>query len=686
MRAHQIGRMLNRSTSFIGLALIVALGGCRDTTAPNKPFALALSVDTPTSAPVFSDTPDGPRITCNFSLTAKATGDGSAQWQDVQTLFYFGTNRAVVADSISNPASDAQSAFGAATIAGGEARHGKWYLYAGAPFEANIGFTYRLADGTTSMASTHVTCGPTPQGAVVPTITQLSIPNTTGELKIGDVITVTYEATGTSGIWESIVQITGGFQDRQVFGERLATATNHTVQFTVPPTIKPGIPITISALVWNGALVGSSKAINTQLALIDRTPPTILSAQTYASKLGGQYAVGDSVTLIVSAHDDIALGRLVYELGAPANVKDSVDALPAMTNEDFVLHLPVGPEWVGSPVLSLTVRDAMGLTSQTLSSAPGAFQFYPIVNRVSTSPLSLGSEPTNGMLYDAKRDLMYIGLQGTSAILVLSPNTMTLRSSIQLPAVPTGMDLSLSGDSLLAAMPSAGTIAVVNLNDPSASPSQIRLSVLDTVTPSPGGLAVAPGDLRIAANGKMMILLTNATLQGNQTLEVDLTTGAQRIRTDAHWLSEAALMDRNPNRSRIYVLSIYCWSFYDASSDMFTSCANPPYVPQLGGMTFDATGQHMTYGAGVLDADTHVLWGMRGIYNQPATAALSPDGATVYFGAGQSLRTARLADTTMLSRTPIPVSPDRLFVAPNGQWLLAFQNLNSVMVTRVDLQ
>src|SRR5690348_3074363 len=191
MCAHQIVGMLTRRATF-PLALALAIAGCRDTTAPDKGFTVALTVDSPPT-PVFSNESDGPRITCSFGLTAKATGAGSAQWQDVRTLWYFGTDRTVAADTTSNTASEAQSAFGAATIAAGETRHASWYLYAGAPFEADVGFAYRLPDGTASTASTHVTCGPTPQGAVVPTITQLSVPSTTGEVKVGDVISVTYQ-------------------------------------------------------------------------------------------------------------------------------------------------------------------------------------------------------------------------------------------------------------------------------------------------------------------------------------------------------------------------------------------------------------------------------------------------------------------------------------------------------------
>jgi DNA-binding beta-propeller fold protein YncE len=340
-------------------------------------------------------------------------------------------------------------------------------------------------------------------------------------------------------------------------------------------------------------------------------------------------------------------------------------------------------------VVSLYARDASGLTSQTISSSPDSVRFYGIVNRPATTPLALSQNYTNDMVYDAKRDLMYVGLQGDTHILVLSPSTMTLQSPIVLTGAPMGMDLSLSGDSLLVAVPSANTVAVVDLNNPSAAAGAIRLSVLDTTALS-SGVPVAPSGLRIAANGKMLVMLTNMTAHGDQTVEVDLTTGAQRIRADARGLSTwsaywTQFMGRNDDRSRIYVLGMTCWSWYAASSDTFKPCGSGVYTDYMG-MTFDAAGTHMTRGASVFDADTHALWGSGPINQIYPYAAMSPDGASVYLGAGQGITTMRFADKTMLERVPIPVRAERLFLGPSGAWMLVFQNANGSRVTRVDLR
>jgi hypothetical protein len=105
-------------------------------------------------------------------------------------------------------------------------------------------------------------------------------------------------------------------------------------------------------------------------------------------------------------------------------------------------------------------------------------------------------------------------------------------------------------------MPTVKQIAVVDLAHPAASLGTIRLSVLDSTT-AYTAVPLGPTGLKIAANGKMFMILTNTTLNRDQAVEVDLTTGAQRIRTDAGALNYFSAywvqyMDRTPDRSRIY--------------------------------------------------------------------------------------------------------------------------------------
>jgi hypothetical protein len=674
----------------VAVALAVAVVGCRDTTAPDKPLVVTLTLDAPPT-PIISDTPNGPQIECIFDVTATATGNGTATWLDSRTLWYIGPDRSTAVDSTGNPQSEVQGAFGGATIAGGETQHTRWHLYAGAPFEASLGFGYQVTGGQTSLASTRITCGPTPQGAVVPTITQLSVPNMTGEVRVGDTLSVSYQETGSSGVWVTVVDVTGAFKSEQVIGEHLATSVNRVARFVVPNGATPGIPITISVRAFDAALIGSSRSLETQLEYVDRTPPVVSAFSiTGRNALSGQYAVGDTISLTVSAYDDAALGSVVYQIGAPVNVRDSLPATPGVRAQSWTINLAVGPTWVGTPTLTAYARDAGGNVSQTVTSQSDSIVFYPIVNRPATTPLSLSSQyGINDIVYDPKHDLMYVELFTDNHIVVFSPTTMTMQAPITLPGAGAGMDVALSGDSLYVTLPAQNEIGVVDLTNANAPLGRIKLSVLDTTALYPG-VPVAPTGLRIASNNKMFVMLNNMTAHNDQTVEVDLTTGAQRIRSDARALSTngpywTMFSGRTSDRSHLFFLEWTCASRYDASSDTFTTCANGIASDQYG-VSVDATGTHIARGEYLLDAGMHIAWTPDAIVHLLPTTAISPDGSTLYLGAGQTLSTARVADHVMLARSSIPISANRVFVSPSGQWALAFESLAWTKVTRIDLQ
>ena len=94
-------------------------------------------------------------------------------------------------------------------------------------------------------------------------------------------------------------------------------------------------------------------------------------------------------------------------------------------------------------VLKAYARDAAGLTSNVLTSPTDSLRFYPVVNRPTTTPLQLSQyHEVKDIVYDAKRDLMYVAIATENNIAVFSPSSMTLQSPIALPAGTGGMDLS----------------------------------------------------------------------------------------------------------------------------------------------------------------------------------------------------------------------------------------------------
>ena len=665
---------------------MLAALGCRDATAPNdNVLDVAVALD---GAPIQSitDTPQGPQISCDVNLIMTAHGKGTAGWTGAKALWFVGRNRTTPIDSTFNSSSDVEDGFGGAGgINAGETLRTTWTFHDAVPFEVTFSFSYRTDKGSIGAATTHFRCGPDPATAVMPNVAAITVPSPTSGLKAGDTVSVSYQETSSSGVWMSDVQITGAFLAEQWVGEHLTTNVDRTVKFVVPVGMTPGVPLVVWVRAYDAALEGTERSLQTQLTFVDVTPPTI----SMPWNIAGQFAVGDTMTLSANGYDDNLLGWLVWSLGPPANARDSVAATPGHAAELLSAPVIIRPEWVGTPVASLYVRDAAGLTSATISTQPDGLRFYPVVNRPTTDPLVLSPVgDVDDIVYDAQRGLMYVGLPNDYRIGVFSPSTMAAQPPIVLSGPFGGMDLSLSGDSLLVAVPSADAIYVFDLTHPSAPPSTLRLTVLDTAATYRGG-PFQPSAVRVAANGKMLVFLTYSTTSNDQVVEVDLATGKQRVRTDARLLATVdplwtRYLGRSPDRSRIYAVGTTAGT-YDAASDTFT-------ISLLGslstctGMTFDNAGAMLTRGNEVRDRDLQRVAEMY-FAGHGVCIAISPDGSTVYEAdGGANLRSMSLGTQLMIERVPLPLAPDRLFVDPGGDWLLAFKTRQGAKVTRVALR
>lgn len=216
---------------------------------------------------MFTDTPNGPQIVCRVQLTATATGDGSARWQNGATYWYTGASRTTATDTTLIAANDVAATFGGQdTISGGETRHASWYFVGYVPFDLSIGFGYQTDDGTTGRAETRYRCGPDPATAVAPVISKVTYTSSAAALMPGDTVSVSYQVASSSGVWMTIVAAGGAFTARQVVGEHLVTNVTRTVKFVVPQQLDPGVPLTITVQTYDAALDTRATSLETQLA------------------------------------------------------------------------------------------------------------------------------------------------------------------------------------------------------------------------------------------------------------------------------------------------------------------------------------------------------------------------------------------------------------------------------------
>jgi len=103
------------------IALLVALGGCGETTAPNKNFSVSVAID---GTPAWNvvDSPNGPVMTCTAGMTVTGHGNGRATWTGASEYYFIGADRSTSVDTTHNPATDLASAFGVTDIGDGESR------------------------------------------------------------------------------------------------------------------------------------------------------------------------------------------------------------------------------------------------------------------------------------------------------------------------------------------------------------------------------------------------------------------------------------------------------------------------------------------------------------------------------------------------------------------------------------
>lgn len=682
-----------RLTSVL-LALLAI--GCRDSSAPRPSLAISLTNSTPYHDE--TETANGLTMSCSVTLTAIATGTGTATWQDGVVRYYLGDSRTVPVDSQTFTIADVRSAWGT-TITQNERPQSNWSFTASVPFDVELELRY-ATEGSAAIAATKVrfACGPrAPSGTyAVPVVRQLDVTPTTGELQAGGGIDVTYVATSDYPLWSTTVVASGPFLLRRTVAENGATSVTRTVHFDVPGGAVKNTPIGITVTAEDGALQEGRRSVQTQTVVVDRTPPVLSSVlNVAASTFAGQFAVGDSLRLMVTASDNDQVDWLVWELGAPANVRDSLPAPPRTTATTWNVALPVKPEWVGAPIMSLYVRDAAGLRSNVVSSVQDSVRFFPLVTHPTSAPAvatpKVGVLQFGDIAFDVKRNVFYLVAYGTSEIAVLDVATMTFRTPIPVPSSPVGLDLTLSGDSLIAGLPNDRSLAVVNLSQPATPASVVRLSALDSAGLGPS-MAVSMM-VRVAANGRVLVTLPRMTLGGDQILTMDLKTGAQTIRVDARSPDPYGVSNAgsSPDRSRIVMYDLRCPRSYAAATDTFTPCGEWPQFSMMQpvisrGFTFDAAGQRLSLANSVFDLDFHLLRAAPAINGRLPYSALSPDGTVLYLGADQTVTAMRISDGVFTERFNVPIPAQRLFVSPAGDWLMVFKNDSGVQATRVDLR
>jgi hypothetical protein len=674
-------------------ALVIVGTACGDSTAPRQAVTVSISV-TRVDPPVILGDDSQPRIACDVEFSATASGgDGSAKWLDAKGLWNAGIDRSTPFDSATWSAKEIQTSWDETGIGPGQTQRATWTFYAGAPFTTSLEFRYQPVNGGVAgdeeTATVEFTCGPAPSaGTPDPTVTTLATGPMPDVLEPSDTLTVEYAAASPAGLWQTAVVLSGPCEVHQLFAERLQPNVNRSTRIPIPPECELGVPLVVTVIAEDAGLRTSGRVLRTNAVLVDETPPALSALYFPPAGTGipayssGYFFGGDSIPIWPLAADNHALNELSWEvLPEEVGLNGSLPLAGSRASPTILVHLPL--EASGAIQIRLRARDAVGLESEAISTAPGAIHVYPTLDRPTASARVDGQ--TYGAIADTKRGVVYLLQSNAHRIAVLSLATMTVAGTIPLPAsnFATGFDNTASGDSLVVVLPATGALGVIDLRESSPQTTVIPLELLD-----PDKKQV-PSQVRVLSNGKAFVTLEGLGESAFQLIDVDLATGEQHLRTDAGNGGQIiAAMGRSLDH-KVLVVNGGAGAFqrYDIATDHF----GPGRSPKAGGLpVLDATGQYVAVGFDIYDESLQYL---RGVDSPvlPATVptVLSPDGQMLYqLLSGTGVLRSRVSDGIIVDRAHNPIRGLQLWISDDGTLIVTagFDDENPSNISTIDMR
>ena len=675
--------MLRRWSPLAAIATLFTLASCGDSTGPRDSLDVVIALASTGGPTIGSDANGDPQLTCQLNFRLTASGKTNGTWEDAIYRFYVGKNRTTPADTLMIASADVAQGFGA-QITPGETKQSTWSVTAGIPFGGEIDFRYRPDRGDVKTTVVKFECAPAGvANAAPPTITSLTAQPPSGELPAGAPLNVGFAVTAPAGLWQLALSVSGPCSYQRVIGGQLQTTLTQTLVVQLPANCQLNVPLTLTLQVLDAALQVTSKTLTTSLVLADKQPPTVTplfflpdggSART---TLSGDFFGGDSIEVMPNAGDNYRVAAIIWEV-LPYGTTDSVVVVNNQVPTFIFAHLK--PEWSGPIQLRVYARDAMGLTSNVVTTAADSVRVHPLIDRPTRTTTVSGE--TRDIAIDPRRGVIYLRQGNDHRIAVLSMSTLQVTATVPLPAVPQDFDLTPSGDSLLMLVYGQPQIDVIDLTQPTLPLTSIPLTV-DAAS------SQAPVGIRVGSNGKAYVTFGGSTTAARTLAEVDLATHAQQTRTDAGVGGNTGVgsLQESLDHSLLMLSTAdpACLQRFSVAANSFSACIKPAVNDAT--PTIDATGSHFAVGLDIYDASMQLLPKASGhplVFGIPATV-LSANG-DVLFVSLWNLGFVRLrtSDSGILDRTPNPVKPSLVRVSPDGSTLVSVES-NYGATTKISL-
>lgn len=373
----------------------------------------------------------------------------------------------------------------------------------------------------------------------------------------------------------------------------------------------------------------------------DRTTVVLPAAQTYAA--------GEPVWMLLDVSDERRVGWIGFHVTGPIDQSDSVAVPDSLQRLQVLVGMDLGGLSGLVEVRGFAIDGSGNRTESVVAGNPVSV-YAPVVLPVVAVPLE---GPVSDFTYDMKREQLLLADPGQARIAVYSLIAGAFGPAIVAPAPAGAIDLTASGDSLVAFFPETAELGVRSLVSPSA---------WDLVTLSETVAGLDAPALAVSAAGTVVIA-------AGQVVEYDLATGLETHRTDGGLsgaLPAAAALASFEGRTRI-VLTFEdgaggtLGQVYQSATDTF-SAARPLGALEAVIPSSDAAGRVLV-GASLFGP---LLDPIRRFHPPGLGRAgvVSNTGEYAYFAYGTGYLRTRITDGVTLEQVLLPEPPHRLGMIP----------------------
>jgi hypothetical protein len=383
----------------------------------------------------------------------------------------------------------------------------------------------------------------------------------------------------------------------------------------------------------------------------DLVPP-VSSVTVSGARPNGAFFPGDTATLTITATDNRALRAYGYAVSG-IGIRDSVSA--SGTSAQRVARLPLMS--AGTYTVTVFATDSARNHVELIGA---------VLTVASRSRRPITSVPLGGaydIAYESKRNRIYVSQPDSARIAVVAADVVSRLPSLSVSnGRPSGIDVTLGGDTLVVGLTGSLNLGFIDLNNGAMSTQAV---ITDTF------LSRTPSGVRVAANNRVIFGVTFAgSGYGGSLMEFDLVT---RTLGSSVTTTESLPMAVSGNRQRVYALidDSCCPEdgiYYDATKGKFSTARGviSSYGP---GVATDFTGAHTLFGYVLTDASMLPITTFPSRSQDPV--ALSLDGTYAFFGTSTGIEKVRTSDNSTVETFDIGGQPTHLRLLPDGLTLVA---------------